>query len=789
MSANRIYGSGVFVAACLTITGAVWFSASRVNQTPRGEDIAECMAAYNERYYVGYATGTNAVAWPSNTVSSVPLWDMIYRQILCRSRDMLVLPPDGYAVGGFTVSNLSFSGRVFWVDPAYSFHDGGLLASSDSHWAFATNQVVQSDSNNSFSVSYYELSGPSNTASSVPTTGSHALNGQDVCPFIPDGTRFKESEYDAGERIPETNTACVARYVYGPRATNQVETFDYPAWTSGSFWSEIGLGTNSYQYGCERFLYSEIPFDIVQLGDGYVCSNAYSYVKSSSPGPVRVTSVSPPPASVARRVGASAFRMTDVMGLGLSSVFCVGMAGLSGSFSETWAAIPYADSGGGVANAFAIPEGSAYIDTHVQQLGAYPASQKSCALTCYGDAYASTNQLSWLTGNPPLRIFCAENGIGLIRFTTTVAGVQTITDISVCNPSANHLSLDSYSAQIAAAGTHDFRPSINPFPTGCVLTVGMAVSTSHLHAAKAVLQSMTRSVCIASGIPDIGISPWYYNSTNSFDYESGSLRLSPWDSYPPLYRTYTNFFAETSVLADVYVSENYWQKKWIYSQEEGGQTYYDRGAESTISIKLSKNHYFLPYPSKYACESGYVNKVEVYGVFMISPVSALTMGYWFGSDDADVSYSVHPPQDYNSRTLGICSHPCVLPELTVSWTKDSSVDFYAEHSDVDCLSIVLSKIKDFSSGECKNGSNLFFEVGITDCPQIPESFSDISEAEETKHFWNYDYTFARSDLATGWKISMPYYVIVVDWNWKHLNEANPFQPVTWTPEWLSTNTP
>lgn len=31
--------------------------------------------------------------------------------------------------------------------------------------------------------------------------------------------------------------------------------------------------------------------------------------------------------------------------------------------------------------------------------------------------------------------------------------------------------------------------------------------------------------------------------------------------------------------------------------------------------------------------------------------------------------------------------------------------------------------------------------------------------------------------------------VVIDWNWEHMNPADPYSPTTYTPEWLSTNTP
>lgn len=196
-----------------------------------------------------------------------------------------------------------------------------------------------------------------------------------------------------------------------------------------------------------------------------------------------------------------------------------------------------------------------------------------------------------------------------------------------------------------------------------------------------------------------------------------------------------------------------------------------------------------PCPSTYACASGYVSQVKIFGVFSALPFGASayivipTLG---GTDPeaADITL-VGGTVQTNGLELGLYtvgSTPSGLP--VVDYTRDyvDTVDFA---DGAECSQYVLALIGTYDNPSTPP----LFDLG-TEAPAI--TASDSFNSGEWRGNRTVE-TLTQTDTAWGAnhnsRVVCHKIIILVDWKWKHLNDATPFEPEDFIPEWANTNLP
>ena len=84
-----------------------------------------------------------------------------------------------------------------------------------------------------------------------------------------------------------------------------------------------------------------------------------------------------------------------------------------------------------------------------------------------------------------------------------------------------------------------------------------------------------------------------------------------------------------------------------------------------------------------------------------------------------------------------------------------------------------------------------FELGAETLALVQEQMNDYNTKIESSHAYDL-MTSRRVAEREGREIRhvlyVTHFVVIVDWNWKHLNGAAPFVPNAFTPGWITSNT-
>lgn len=224
----------------------------------------------------------------------------------------------------------------------------------------------------------------------------------------------------------------------------------------------------------------------------------------------------------------------------------------------------------------------------------------------------------------------------------------------------------------------------------------------------------------------------------------------------------------------------------------------------------------LDYPSAYAVTNGYVSRVRVYAVTRYSDPWGLctpadytnTVGQYTYVWDGNGVQDFTDPSYFSDKDLGT---GLALSYRTLPAGYDYVTRNGAQYSYIPTSRIVGDLVLDVSNPS--SVTNFAFTFGTSAlAPSAFDWWQEVSFSEGiTRRFawtgdmevWNGEewitmtgdwWTIETStaewmEKKTEQVLSIPYFLVVVDWNWKHLNDANPYVPTPYTPEWARTNSP
>lgn len=327
--------------------------------------------------------------------------------------------------------------------------------------------------------------------------------------------------------------------------------------------------------------------------------------------------------------------------------------------------------------------------------------------------------------------------------------------------------------------------------TNGVMIYDKRISTNLLNTAKTLANRMTTTMyvcalgdCVATSC--VSYVGEYNYSTNRTGETGGPPELNKYGLLPTAGDwTLTNYpvlVGNVLVDFDIQLQEASYDAEgfsddWSYSADVTA----DYTSQKLLGCKT-------PYPSTYACASGYVSQVRIFGVFSALPFGAsayISMPGIAPNWDADDITLVGGTVQTNGLELGLYtvgSTPSGLP--AVDYTRDyvDTVDFA---DGAECSQYVLALIGTYDNPSTPP----LFDLG-TDAPSI--TASDSFNSGEWRGNRTVE-TLTQTETAWGAnhnsRVVCHAVIILVDWKWKHLNDAAPYEPEDFIPEWARTNLP
>lgn len=767
MSELRKYGV-IWIAAGIAVTGTLWFDRSGADV--RGEDYAELLAAATERG-LAYHTGTNAYAFASNALPSAVRWSDLYGKVMDAGRAMAT----------------NNGGPVLWLDASGELpEDGDYLVTGQQSWHVASTSLVP-----------YTASG-GNTATQtvyVWEPGAAVTNAADMLAA-------------AGTLVPadgiwywpgmETNRLPFAALCAGVSSNASLGI----AWEHGNWWTRIGNGTNVYRYTAEvlkNFNDETVEFrPVAQFGYelDWPTNVVFAYGEKGWK-------------SVGVRQRGIVYSGHSV---GLYSVACDGRDTAYFAASDSGAPLSHTVSSKRLALA---EEGST---TFTVRRPSVISSPVVTYITTVGgsNVQVEPSQLIYYPTNwsvPQTVTVTApadgddEHGAALIKLQTGAFSDYLV--VSVEDGGDNpHFELNP---DLLTTGKGDSAPEavrILIQQTNGYVSCTQAISTQNLNQAKAVMSGMTRTVAILS--PSAlsftnGIEA-SWSATTNISYESDEAEF-PSDQSGTLYAAVkADILNGTSVTSapTFWDAEGEWQigqvRIWtqllgetIVLHDSGDPPYHFESCDEIVyadadwrGIRLEGAS--LPYPSLYACASGYVASVSIYAAARCERVGVLV--------EVDPDRTAYELSDYSGTPFDLsgmasAASAMFMPCPSIANPENRRIsaaafDRYGYGSGGQ--QVRLHKIGTWLSPEVQPVFDLDFST---------PSVSGDSPAEVAAAWTRYDETGSYSesyqlrqrvrDFSASVHIS--HFIVVVDWIWRHANDSVPYEPELWTPEWATTNAP
>lgn len=334
------------------------------------------------------------------------------------------------------------------------------------------------------------------------------------------------------------------------------------------------------------------------------------------------------------------------------------------------------------------------------------------------------------------------------------------------------------------------------------------VTTQNLNEARSVLSAMTRTMWVGDArdmleITDNACFAWRshtYFKTNYYDTVTPALDMDGWlsDNWS------VSFEAEESLPMSLYVDLFYIS---VSASGLRGVTLDDYpGGDDDLICSLEymfdANAHVrkltgcrLPYPSEYACASGYVSRVSIYALavsdsLVLSPV----FGWGASEDPADIdsitaSGNLGWPDRWSGTLYGVLDAasafrgPAMSNELTPAG--------YAVYGTLMTSALYPPRVMSLIATVDNPSTRPVFELGAETLALVQEQMNDYSTKIESSHEYEL-MTESRVSEREGREIThmlyVTHFVVIVDWNWKHLNDAAPFVPDAFTPGWITSNT-
>jgi hypothetical protein len=215
----------------------------------------------------------------------------------------------------------------------------------------------------------------------------------------------------------------------------------------------------------------------------------------------------------------------------------------------------------------------------------------------------------------------------------------------------------------------------------------------------------------------------------------------------------------------------YYEAGWWEDDPDPGAGWF--GGESSFSAYRGCH---LDYPSDYALTNGYVKRISVFAQLYRKFDTGAGSGQGISYGDDIVSYSGANPNEYHDVTLGLPG-TCVFCDIP---TYEGSVTITTNH------------FTSFVVGKSWTNSRLWLLgdfINPTSTPYFDLSTEAFSIPSDKGIRLEYSNPYTGTSYQTGldFEILVHGFVVVVDWNWKHLNDASPYDPAPFTPIWVTNN--
>lgn len=778
----KTYGAGVVVSAGVMLTGVLWLD--RPSPYIAAEDLVELTAAVNERITVAYWTGTNNPSFSSNVITSFVEWKGLYDDVLVRARAMATNTPADIPA-------------ILWLDASVPApQDGDTIAYSDAGWTLQSITTIELDEmvpgQPPQLIYNYAQTTLSNSYDAIPTTATRT--GENAAKFY----------------WPLMNPVCfpLGSLVF-PYTTSTNLTAE---WDHGNWWDRIGNGTNVYKYGCEKWHGTEGEELLITLvgGIGHVLlANSLTISPADTTfHPVGVRNV----AVTANAIFSSLYRVdaenrkSVYFAVTDESTFPVIQLTLSATKLEV-------DAGGDTT--FTVRPKSEIF------------SQRIMTFSAVGGVSVSPSAAIFTTNNweTPVTITVAASEMEDHGDSAALVDIGYGTEHNFLAVKINNGGMATKGIKTSAqvydvykAQSVNAQIGLADEATNIYITARHIITTNSLNEARNVLTNMTRTMCI---LPYSSLA--FTNATRHWpsgrvDWEAigDEDAIIPIPDIPldeledeilSIAASFTN--QETVVsfgdpnrwrgdLIDVSLRMNAAEEvsfRYVYDPEDWyDHTYYSLSDWSHMFANAYVLHgASLPYPSRYACESGYVSRVSIYAaIFPMTGNEPLT-GFNFGlgeADEIDASGSVHKPEDLNGYGLGLTDHLCPFPSIpgfddSVSANKASQYTLDTDTPGVKEIRLTLL-------GSWDNPTSVpVFDVGTTNIVFPADCFRrQMTEVTylSASNYASFETILTRyRSYFSAW-LCVSHFIVVVDWNWKHMNPSAPFVPVPHTPEWILANT-
>jgi hypothetical protein len=756
------YGCIWLSVGCM-ITGTLWYT--RDDLHIRGEDAAALLAGYTERNLLAYATGTNAPVWPTNLVSSIPQWSTYYGKILSGSRFIATNTPTSLPA-------------VLWLDASLTAPtDGDTLTTYGNTWAvssIATNAYAEEGRADRLRYNW-SIQNPTNNAQDhIPSTASR-MPAEGIMLF---------------PRLAATNAPFVPLlYPYITASAAHLAGI----WPNGNWWTRIGNGTSVYQYACEKIWDTE-PITVTKLvGAGY--TNGPTAFTFSAQNYATPQAESFGKSTVGNTIRASAYEITapgrnrevfvvaDQMayqgnvytfawgGSTPKSAFSTG-TGNTVSFGVCLNDYPW--SGGGVGTVTLTAQGSGVSVT--------PSTLS------FGSFYyvAKEAQVTVTTGNAGVIRLSYD---GSVHYVAVIGAASTNSDFTV-TPRFQEIPAASSSCSAAVSLKSAF--------TNVTVTTGRSITTNGLYQAKNVIEGLRRTVylCPASALSYTG-SVYYtggastYTNVNNVESSPGlSLDSGIGDAFGAIVETGIEEGHAWSGIMATFSATAARALIHLVDLTLGWSVYRSVDVSYSTSVLTGCT---LPYPSAYACASGYVAKVSIYAIALSDPAVKInsSAGSIYGINlltaehVENYSGDATQPDAFNAIDLGLGYNISPTPSAPQTF-----VDTLSRFDSADAVATPSSYVLSLVHEETAPTVRPAFTLGtraLTYSSEYMHGFSFETSVHdsgdvETQHYTASRKAFDRS-VRIGW------FVVVVDWAWKHMNPDTPFSPEHHTPEWAVTNAP
>ena len=621
------YGS-VFIGIGLITGGAyIWDS---YNPRVAAESEAALFSSTIEHEEIPYLFGSDQPDFLTTTNIFGPRkqWDIIYGRTLEGAR--------------FLVTN-NVSLQVYWIDPNVDITNGMTLVESGGTWISTQSTVDTNDFNLTFT-------GATNASATVHSSGSHYPETESV--YMPD--------------VSTNNAAPIIDEFYDDDAEYDLTKTLFSG--TNNWWRYFGIDTNVYKYWCEEWREpGRSTYAVSQYGE-YSMQFSFSPLKLSTKNSIPLSEI-----------------LTTVSTNGSTNISFAAMYKIESDFANDFVYGVVSDVGDITLE---------YLEINPQKITVEEGVSKSVGVRLSrGDFYGSfayVNITSESTGNilasDSFRWAADGEGFGEIEWDTWqyfvitdpadnndvddvgIIRAQTnmrigsvhysnltyfpVKEIDAEGPSAG-LSVNSIITDVVKGGSENIVVTdAYTNDLGTTLHLNQRVSTNNVFEAKAVLDSLTRTMVVFD-YNDVNYTSVVHSTYTFYDgattngygdasadgtYQFADALAAHNSAIPSLSFSVTNTDCWVDTLLRTDFDFLLWNETVTYPANHGGYSEYE--VDNTDYTVYKATGGTLDYPSEYALASNYVSRLRVYACIMSGEMTTVeTIRYdTFVSSSANINY-------------------------------------------------------------------------------------------------------------------------------------------------------